>query len=532
MMLRSHVGIAAAVAISAVVVWRLKTLADAPGPESQALKELKRLRQEELPTPQDLQVRVVSESPRIYVLENFLSEEECEFLKQLVNGRLEPAKVVEKAENKYDLQVTTRNNKQIWLTRKEERSTPLLRHIIKRMHRAARVPDDDAEALQIGKYGIDEKYELHLDSDPGHDVPRPATLIAYLNDVEAGGETLFPMNPRNRLACATKWHDFDGGKRFGIKNCCDLDQPGIVKIPPRRGRAVLFWNHHVIGDRDRSSEHAACPVKAGEKWIVQRWFRFEPYQKIVHPPDVRFDGVPRVTQAKASGVDMFSVKAGFFDARPLSQKRPQVYLIEDFLSPQECQHLIDLALTLPISEENPGSIARRWIQPEKEVSDLAVAAVAKRMHRAAMVPEAFGEILQFGRYEPGGRLNFHLDSAPKHGILRPFSMIVYLDGDGSSQAGGATVFPLGKCTELLQCCDFAEKDASDGPLIIPRKVGRAVLFFNHHLDGKLAEEAVHASCPAGDQGKWIVQRWFRTSPFSNLKYHRDPQFDYPKILSE
>eukprot|EP00434_Breviolum_minutum_P006813 symbB.v1.2.006007.t1/scaffold356.1/size220710/4 len=31
--------------------------------------------------------------------------------------------------------------------------------------------------------GVDEKYEMHLDSDPSNDVARPATLIAYLNDV-------------------------------------------------------------------------------------------------------------------------------------------------------------------------------------------------------------------------------------------------------------------------------------------------------------------------------------------------------------
>ncbi|CAE7428833.1 P4H3 [Symbiodinium sp. CCMP2456] len=153
--------------------------------------------------PEGGEWRVVSQFPRIYVQDGFLSEPECEILKQQVAGRLEPAKVVEKADNKFDEQVSVRNNRQIWLNYTQERDDPDVFHLLKRMHRASRIPDDDAEALQIGHYGVGEKYETHQDSDPRNDVARPATLIVYLNDVEEGGETLFPLGNRND--CTMQW---------------------------------------------------------------------------------------------------------------------------------------------------------------------------------------------------------------------------------------------------------------------------------------------------------------------------------------
>ena len=44
-------------------------------------------------------------------------------------------------------------------------------------------PDDDAEALQIGRYHSSQKYEVHSDTDLVNEVTRPATLIVYLSDL-------------------------------------------------------------------------------------------------------------------------------------------------------------------------------------------------------------------------------------------------------------------------------------------------------------------------------------------------------------
>ncbi|OLQ05195.1 putative prolyl 4-hydroxylase 6 [Symbiodinium microadriaticum] len=212
--------------------------------------------------PEGGEWRVVSQFPRIYVQDGFLSEPECEILKQQVAGRLEPAKVVQKADNQYDEQVSVRNNRQIWLNYTQERDDPDVFHLLKRMHRASRIPDDDAEALQIGHYGVGEKYETHQDSDPRNDVARPATLIVYLNDVEDGGETLFPLG--NRHDCTMQWRAAaDGSSVFGASACCDRSD--LLRVSPKKGRAVLFFNHDAAGRKDRMAQHAACPVKQGSK---------------------------------------------------------------------------------------------------------------------------------------------------------------------------------------------------------------------------------------------------------------------------
>ena len=101
-----------------------------------------------------------------------------------------------------------------------------------------------------------EKISAHFDSfdyetddgktnwEPGGQ--RMITVIAYLNDVEEGGETGFP--------------------ELGID------------IPPKKGDAVVFHNtlpidagaHPKIHPR---SLHGGMPVLKGEKWMVNLWFR-------------------------------------------------------------------------------------------------------------------------------------------------------------------------------------------------------------------------------------------------------------------
>ncbi|CAE7868174.1 unnamed protein product, partial [Symbiodinium sp. KB8] len=81
-----------------------------------------------------------------------------------------------------------------------------------------------------------------------------------------------------------------------------------------------------------------------EKWIAQRWFRYEPYQRLVHPLDLRFDGLPLAP-------NQFTSARG--DIRTLSQKKPNIYVIEEFLSSEECDLLAHLGRSRPgLAEES------------------------------------------------------------------------------------------------------------------------------------------------------------------------------------
>jgi prolyl 4-hydroxylase len=74
---------------------------------------------------------------------------------------------------------------------------------------------------------------------------RISTLIMYLNDVPAGGSTVFPE--------------------------VGLD------VLPRKGNALYFAYATEDGQLDRRSLHGGSPVGAGEKWIATKWIRQRPY---------------------------------------------------------------------------------------------------------------------------------------------------------------------------------------------------------------------------------------------------------------
>ena len=75
---------------------------------------------------------------------------------------------------------------------------------------------------------------------------RFATLLLYLNEGMKGGETSFP-----------RWLNADTNK--------------ALKGKPEIGKAILFYNVLPDGNYDERSQHAAEPVKGGEKWLTNLW---------------------------------------------------------------------------------------------------------------------------------------------------------------------------------------------------------------------------------------------------------------------
>ena len=76
-----------------------------------------------------------------------------------------------------------------------------------------------------------------------------ATVLYYLNDVEEGGETCFPR-------AGNRYFDYDYSLCQGLR------------MTPKKGRAVLFYNLHPNGTTDITSLHIGSDVIKGEKWLV------------------------------------------------------------------------------------------------------------------------------------------------------------------------------------------------------------------------------------------------------------------------
>jgi len=53
-----------------------------------------------------------------------------------------------------------------------------------------------------------------------------------------------------------------------------------LKVPPRRGTAILWYNFHPSGRGDRNALHAGCPVGANlTKWSANKWVHIKPHHE-------------------------------------------------------------------------------------------------------------------------------------------------------------------------------------------------------------------------------------------------------------
>lgn len=102
----------------------------------------------------------------------------------------------------------------------------------------------EGEPLAVLRYSPGQQYRPHLDTIAGATNQRVKTVLIYLNQGYAGGETVFPT----------------------------LD----LSIEPRGGDAVVFTNVRPDGRPDERTRHAGLPIRAGVKWLATRWIRREP----------------------------------------------------------------------------------------------------------------------------------------------------------------------------------------------------------------------------------------------------------------
>lgn len=190
-------------------------------------------------------------APRIILFGNLLSDEECDQLIELSAPKLLRSTVVSPDTGSYDLHPYRTSRGTHFHCGENE----LIRRIEKRISDLIDFPIEHGEPIQVMHYMPGEEYRPHFDYfDP--DVPanekvlamggqRVATLLMYLNDVEAGGSTVFPV-------------------------------PGI-DVLPKKGHAVYFAYTTDDNQLDARSLHGGSPVQRGEKWIATKWIRQQPY---------------------------------------------------------------------------------------------------------------------------------------------------------------------------------------------------------------------------------------------------------------
>jgi len=212
----------------------------------------------------NLTLTSISASPRAFEIENFLSEAEVNYILEAAGG-MDLARSTVGSDGLGET-ATTRTSKNTWVNREESiivdtlyrRAADLLRidESLFRYRGEEEYPDlptktSIAEPLQLVHYEPGQEYTAHHDwGYPGVENPhqpcRFATLLLYLNDDVVGGETSFP-----------RWVNAETSRE--------------LKCYPKKGKAMLFYSVLPDGNMDDLSQHAALPVKKGEKWLMNFW---------------------------------------------------------------------------------------------------------------------------------------------------------------------------------------------------------------------------------------------------------------------
>ncbi|MFN3375936.1 MAG: 2OG-Fe(II) oxygenase [Burkholderiaceae bacterium] len=183
--------------------------------------------------------------PRMVVLGNLLSPEECDALIEAARPRLARSLTVATRTGGEEVN-DDRTSDGMFFQRGE---TELVQRIEARIARLLGWPVENGEGLQVLHYRPGAEYKPHYDyfdpADPGTPTilkrggQRVGTLVMYLNTPEKGGGTTFP----------------------------DIH----LEVAPQRGHAVFF--SYERPHPSTRTLHGGAPVIAGEKWIATKWLR-------------------------------------------------------------------------------------------------------------------------------------------------------------------------------------------------------------------------------------------------------------------
>lgn len=182
----------------------------------------------------------------IFVVRQFLSEEECAELIGRIDLDLKPSRLLAD-----DPDPEFRTSQTCDLTPRD----PLVQTIESRIAALLGIEPTFGETLQGQRYAVGQQFKPHHDffyADQSYWPAQEAiggqrtwTAMGFLNDVEAGGQTFF--------------------ERAG------------VRITPKRGNLVIWNNLDLAGEPNTYSLHQGMPVEAGVKYIVTKWYRGRPW---------------------------------------------------------------------------------------------------------------------------------------------------------------------------------------------------------------------------------------------------------------
>eukprot|EP00934_Nitzschia_sp_Nitz4_P001876 Nitzschia sp. Nitz4//scaffold6_size259037//149610//151475//NITZ4_001086-RA/size259037-augustus-gene-0.322-mRNA-1//-1//CDS//3329556929//1876//frame0 len=209
-------------------------------------------------------LNVVSVAPRVMVIDNFLTPEECYTLIETSQEQgLKMSTMHSGATATQIRDLSTRSSSNTWLPRDisdltnqvYEQAAEVMgisSEHFQKFHHSDASHHSIAESMQVVRYKAGgEEYQPHHDFfypqiNDRHQPSRFATLLVYLNDVPEGGETRFPLALNKANAKG-------------------------LEVKPKVGQAVLFYSMLPDGNVDDMSLHGSNPTGDHDKWLANIW---------------------------------------------------------------------------------------------------------------------------------------------------------------------------------------------------------------------------------------------------------------------
>lgn len=257
----------------------------------------------------EMQVTKLSEDPLIFTVKNFMDKADRTALVKLAKREEQFGSVMLGSGSTRSWRVST----QSWVRKDLSAKAPMPK-LTERIAAVLGVSPADVRAghpAQVLRYDPGGRYLPHFDSRHRDELypsaeradyktygvyagypyaARAATMFCVLKEAPSGGQTLFPlvstamleypsrkkttgMSSRNPQA-ESIW------ERHMPSQCNGTADDGSLSVNPGAGNCVLFFNHlledGVVGELNRRSMHAGCPVLKGTKWGINFWLETQP----------------------------------------------------------------------------------------------------------------------------------------------------------------------------------------------------------------------------------------------------------------
>ncbi|XVF35907.1 hypothetical protein REPUB_Repub19eG0012300 [Reevesia pubescens] len=203
---------------------------------------------------------------------------------------------------------------------------------------------------------------------------------------------------------------------------------------------------------------------------------------------------------------------------------PRAFIYHNFLSKEECEHLINLAkphmAKSTVVDSKTGQSKDSRVRTSSGMflrrgQDKIIRDIEKRIADYTFIPVEHGEGLQVLHYEVGQKYDAHFDYFldefnTKNGGQRMATILMYLS---DVEEGGETIFPVakGNVSAVPWWNDLSE--CGKQGLSVKPKMGDALLFWSMRPDATLDPSSLHGGCPVIMGNKWSSTKWMHVEEY-------------------